>query len=106
MYLFLKTAIGLENFSLQPSFELQPSFKMEGKTIRAIKYVADFLVKDGDEELVVDAKGMTTPVFKIKEKMFKHKYGKSIVLLKNKKEMISFVTNLKHIELKVDPITL
>tara|TARA_B100000579_G_C22820686_1_gene850457 strand:+ start:1694 stop:2104 length:411 start_codon:yes stop_codon:yes gene_type:complete len=103
VYLFLKKTIGLENFTLQPSFELQPGFRQEGKAIRAIKYVADFLVKDGDEELVVDAKGMVTPVFKIKEKMFKYKFGKTIHLLKTKKDMANFANSLKHIKLKTDP---
>jgi len=103
VYSYIKRVIGLKNFTLQPSFELQPSFKFEGKTIRAIKYVADFLVKDGDNELVVDAKGMTTPIFKIKEKMFKHKYGKNIILIKNKKDMRAFAESLKHIKLLVPP---
>ena len=103
VYLFLKSTIGLENFSLQPSYEIHPGFRHEGKAVRAIKYVADFLIKDGDEELVVDAKGMVTPVFKIKEKMFKLKYGKTIHLLKTKKDMTNFVRSLKHIKLKIDP---
>jgi hypothetical protein len=103
VYLFLKRTIGLKAFDLQPSFELQPGFRHEGKAVRAIKYVADFLVKDGDEELVVDAKGMVTPVFKIKQKMFIHRYRKSIHLLKTKKDMANFVRNLKHIDLIAEP---
>ena len=102
VYLFFKNTIGTKAFTLQPSFELQPKFKHEGKTIRAIKYVADFLIKDGEEELVVDAKGMVTAVFKIKQKMFMHKYGKSIHLIKNKKEMAAFIKNLKHVKILKD----
>ena len=94
--------IGKENFTLQPKFELQPKFKYEGKTIRAINYVADFLVKDGDKEIVIDAKGLTTPMFKLKEKMFKYKYSKSILLIKNKKDMRAFALSLEHIKIKID----
>jgi len=103
VYLFLKKTIGLKNFSLQPSYELQPGFRRNGKAIRAIKYVSDFLVKDGDEELVVDAKGMVTPVFKIKQKMFIHKFDKDIHLLKTKKDMVNFARSLKNIDLLVEP---
>lgn len=101
MYLYLKKVIGKENFTLQPEFVLQDKFRLDGKAIRAIKYVADFLVKDGDNDIVVDAKGMTTPVFKLKEKLFKYKFRKSIVLLKTKKDMRAFALSLKHIKLKI-----
>ena len=101
VYAYLKRVIGKENFTLQPDFVIQEKFRFKGKAIRAIKYVADFLVIDGDEEIVVDAKGMTTPVFKLKEKMFIHKFRKPIVLLKTKKTMRDFALSLKHIKLKV-----
>ena len=56
---------------LQPRFELQESFKHGGMTYRKIEYVADFLIHDSKTQrtIVVDAKGMETPVFKIKLKM-------------------------------------
>ena len=101
VYTYLKTVIGKENFSLQPKYELQPKFRLNKKAVRAIHYVADFLVVDGDNEIVVDAKGMTTPLFKIKEKMFKYRYNKEIVLLKNKKDMRAFALSLEHIKLKI-----
>ena len=46
------------NFELQPKYLLQPSFKYNGKTSRAIHYIADFLIYhlDGTEE-VIDIKG-------------------------------------------------
>ena len=62
-------------FKCQPIFELQPKFKHEGKTIRSITYIADFLVyHDGFNE-VVDVKGVQTAVFKIKWKMLLWKFG-------------------------------
>ena len=32
----------ISDLQLQPKFELQPKFKKDGKTIRAINYIADF----------------------------------------------------------------
>lgn len=63
------------DFDLQVPFELQPSFKWQGKTIRAIKYVADFVVqnRDGSEE-VIDVKGVRTETYKVKKKLFQYKY--------------------------------
>lgn len=63
------------DFDLQVPFVLQDSFKHDGKTIRAIKYIADFVVKhkDGSEE-VVDVKGMRTDVYMLKKKMLLRKY--------------------------------
>lgn len=58
----------------QVVFELQPSFKCDGKTERAIKYIADFIYyKDGDF-VVEDVKGFKTDVYKIKRKMLLFKY--------------------------------
>lgn len=59
----------------QPRFMLQESFKKNGKTHRAIEYIADFrvLYKDGHEE-IEDVKGMQTEVFKIKRKLFEKRY--------------------------------
>jgi hypothetical protein len=56
-------------YELQPEFELQAKFKHRGKTVRAIKYIADFMVAYKGRFYVVDAKGMETPAFKIKLKM-------------------------------------
>jgi hypothetical protein len=102
VYIFLRDHIGKENFDLQPKFELQPKFRdKDGKAIRTISYHADFLVKDGDRELVLDAKGMVTPVYKIKEKIFKYRYDKRIYIIKNNKDMNNFLDKLEHIKLKL-----
>ena len=63
---------------LQPRFELQPSFKRDGKTVRAIHYVADFqYTEDATERVIVeDVKGMETDVFKLKRKLFMYAYPK------------------------------
>ncbi len=63
-------------FELQPEFILQDKFKKNGKAIRAIKYVADFLVtyKDGHVE-IVEVKGFKKKeVWLLKQKMFEYRY--------------------------------
>lgn len=65
----------------QVKFELQPAFYLDGKTYRAINYIADFVyykVKSGDE-VVEDCKGFRTDVYKLKAKMFAYRYGVSIL---------------------------
>ncbi len=63
----------------QVKFLLQPSFKLNGKTIRAINYIADFTyLKDG-VLVVVDTKGFRTKDYLLKKKMFQYKYGMDIV---------------------------
>lgn len=62
-------------FERQVPFELQPKYKRHGKTVREIKYLADFVVHyaDGHTE-VVDVKGFRTDVYKLKKKMLLYKY--------------------------------
>lgn len=104
VYKFLRDTIGTENFELQPKFELLPKFRDEdGKVVRAVNYVADFLVRDGENEYVVDAKGAPTETFKIKAKLFKYKYKKRLYLLKNNKEMVEFALKLRHLKFKKPP---
>lgn len=76
-YLNLLKVNGIvEDFEMQKEFVLQDSFKKNGKTIRAIKYKADFVViyKDGHIE-VIDIKGAITKEFAIKRKLFEKRYS-------------------------------
>ena len=62
----------IRDLERQVVFELQPSFKTkDGKTIRAIKYVADFVYYDTDtgERHIVDVKGIRTKEYAIKAKI-------------------------------------
>lgn len=59
----------------QVSFELQPGYtNNQGKKIRAITYVADFVYKQDGKEIVEDTKGFKTKEYQIKRKMFEYKY--------------------------------
>lgn len=105
-----KDKLGIKEYKLQPEFILQEKHmlidnkviipknekefrslqrKYPGCTIQPIKYIADFLItyNDGHQE-VIDVKGVKTPDFKIKEKIFNFKYPqyrklKCISLYKN-----------------------
>ncbi len=66
----------IKDISLQHKFELQPSFKKNGKTIRAITYIADFVYFDLERmvNVVEDVKGYKTKEYLLKKKMFEYKY--------------------------------
>lgn len=55
------------------SFRMQVKYKLHG----SINYISDFnvVMPDGDVR-IIDFKGMETPVFKIKRKLFEADYGK------------------------------
>lgn len=67
---FLEEVGKIKELRLQQEFELQPKFKdKEGKTIRAINYIADFTYyNDKGEFIVEDTKGFETKEFKLKQK--------------------------------------
>lgn len=73
--LLLKKAGEIKEIELQPKFTLLKSFKKDGKTHRAITYIADFKVTYKDNRIeIIDVKGVETEVFKIKRKLFEHSY--------------------------------
>lgn len=63
----------ISNLRLQVSYELIPKLTINGKTQRAIKYIADFVYFDTahDVEICEDCKGMITDIFKIKYRLMK-----------------------------------
>lgn len=61
----------IKDLELQPAFTLMDSFKgPDGKTIRGIKYIADFKYQEGDRTVIEDVKGMRTQAYQIKRKLF------------------------------------
>ena len=59
----------------QVKYELQPAFRHEGKYIRAITYVADFVITYADgHQVVIDIKGMPDATDKLKRKLFHYKF--------------------------------
>ena len=75
-FLWLQERGEISDLQTQIKFELQEHYKINGKTIRAINYVADFTYYDKEGKFhVVDTKGFRTEVYKIKKKLFEYKYG-------------------------------
>ena len=72
----LEKAGKISNLTLQHRFVLQPSFRKNGKTIREIAYIADFVYLDVErcKNVVEDVKGYKTDVYQLKKKMFEYKY--------------------------------
>ena len=71
----LRDAGKITDLKLQKKFVLQDKFTLNGKTYRAITYVADFVYKDDKGMHVVDTKGYLTQVYKIKKKLFMKRFG-------------------------------
>lgn len=74
------------NFKLQPSYELVEKFKINGKTVRAITYRADFELKINNKVFTIDTKGFETDVFKLKKKLFAYRYGREVICIKSVKQ--------------------
>ena len=69
----------IQNLQKQVPFVLQDGFiNNQGKKIREIKYIADFVYMEDGKMVVEDSKGVKTEVFKIKEKLFQYKYPEII----------------------------
>lgn len=72
----------IKNLRLQVPVELVPSFEIvvDGKKRkrRPITYVADFVYYKGNEKVIEDVKGLRTPVYKIKKKLFEYKFKTTI----------------------------
>jgi len=68
----------IHDLELQPSFIVQESFQYRGKTIRQIKYTADFYYRKDGEFVVEDVKGgnaTKTRDYILRKKMFLKRYG-------------------------------
>src|SRR5512137_1853211 len=67
----------ISDLRLQVPYDLIPKLVINGKTERAIKYVADFVYYDTVHkcEVVEDVKGMITDVFKLKYRLMKLQHG-------------------------------
>lgn len=75
----------ISDLTLQKVFLLQDGFIYAKKKERPITYVCDFYYKDRlGNEIVEDAKGFKTDVYKIKRKLFlfKYQYIKFIEIIK------------------------
>lgn len=73
--LLLVRAKQIRDLEVQKRFLVFPAFRHAGKHIRGIFYVADFFYQDARGNWIAeDVKGVETPVFKIKRKLFMHEF--------------------------------
>lgn len=71
----LENAGAISDLRVHPRYELQKPFTdYEGKRHASIYYEADFSYTQDGARIVEDTKGVETPTFKIKRKMFLYKY--------------------------------
>ena len=72
----LEKAGAIKDLELQKEFILQPSYKKNGKTIRKISYIADFVYYSFTERktIIEDTKGYRTETYKLKKKILEYKY--------------------------------
>lgn len=90
-YLHLKEKVDngeIRSFERQIRMTLQEGFYLEGikGKVRAITYVVDFVVTNEDGSITyIDVKGIETEAFKLKRKMFMHKYQTPLVTVKKRK---------------------
>lgn len=70
----LESAGIIKNIQIQPKFRLMDSYKYDGKTIRAIDYIADFMYEENGKRIVEDVKVIRTKDYIIKSKLFIKKY--------------------------------
>lgn len=70
----LEAAGTIKHLQIQPKFNLMDRYKYDGKTIRAIYYIADFVYEENGKRIVEDVKGIRTKDYIIKSKLFIKKY--------------------------------
>lgn len=76
----------IKNLQRQVKFVLQEGYvNNKGKKIRPILYFGDFFYEKDGKKYVVDTKGVKTPVYKIKKKMFEAKFKDYIFIELTKK---------------------
>lgn len=72
----LEKAGKIANLEMQVPFELIPAQKNTlGKTVRPLKYIADFVYIENGKKIVEDVKGVKTREFEIKRKLMLHIHG-------------------------------
>lgn len=70
-----KQLLLLEKGGVIQNLSLQPKFKISINDAKICNYIADFQYIEGGKVVVEDVKGIKTPVYKLKKKMFEAVYG-------------------------------
>lgn len=89
-YVYIKNREDIELVRCQPTVTLQAK---EGKT-RAITYKPDFEIVINNRTVFVDAKGIETPVFKLKMNLYKRTNSPPLIIAKSIKEFQEELNNI------------
>lgn len=78
--LLLQRAGKIADLQREVPFELAPKVKIEGepRARPALRYVADFVYFEAGQLVVEDAKGMPTPVYRLKKHLMQTVHGISV----------------------------
>lgn len=71
----LQKAGRIRGLERQVRYELAPAVVLGGRKKPALRYVADFCYWQADALVVEDAKGVVTPMFRVKQHLMKHIHG-------------------------------
>ena len=76
----LERAGKIRGLRRQVRFELLPAFNVDGKHYRPTTYIADFTYIDAKtgKEIVEDVKGVKTPIYRMKSKLFAYRYQRIV----------------------------
>ena len=85
VYLLSKQEKGIvKNIIIQPKYLLQEMYVKYGKKVLPIYYISDFEVEYENGDIITyDVKGMSTPDFILKKKIFDYKYPDKILKVIN-----------------------
>lgn len=86
------------DFDFQHRITLVEGFKFNGKAVRAITMLVDFIVRKNGKTYYVDTKGFPTEVSKIKYKMLKNQLkdceNVDVIWLSDEKQVNGFINSL------------
>jgi hypothetical protein len=89
----------------EDSFELLPQFKYidfltgRKRSLASMNYTGDFLIELNGKTLVIECKGVKTEPYRMRKKLFIHKYGKEygFIEIKNQAECLKVIEQLKNV---------
>ena len=81
-YIWMRERPEITILEIHPRYVLQEAYqKKNGKKIKPIEYVADFVIDVQGDRYIVDTKGQETADFKLKRKIFEKRYPDEILLV-------------------------
>lgn len=89
VYVILRDDPRVKILDIHPRYTLQEKYQTkDGRKIRAMEYVSDFIIDVMWDIYILDAKGKETTDFKIKRKIFEYKYRDSkLIVAHSQKEL-------------------